>query len=222
MEELIKYTVIKGFYNEKKPVDIYLPKELKLVYKDGSIGDCCHTGHNHYMAFMKYNENHRKQIDDANRYVNTYQFGDLLFIVIRDIKDENNVLPIYDYTEMMEEFDLSNYFIIYKKPTLYKTNLDYDKVVNDLWYEKIQEEHVYQIIRIKDLQGPYYGHAFMAIIESDMPPESTDEFYMLKDHRISDFVDLFSDIVLRKIKVEIKHNAWEEYFDLRDKVLTKM
>ena len=82
MEELVKYTVIKGFYNEKKPVDIYLPNNLKLVYKDGSIGDCCHTGHNHYMAFMKYDENHRKQIDDANRDVNTYQFGDLLFIVI--------------------------------------------------------------------------------------------------------------------------------------------
>ena len=139
-----------------------------------------------------------------------------------DINDENNVLPIYDYKEMMEEFDLSNYFIIYKKPTLYKTHLDYDNVVNDLWYEKIQEEHVYQIIRIKDLQGPYYGHAFMAIIESDMPPESTDEFYMLKDHRISDFVDLFSDIVLRKVKVEVKHNAWKEYFDLRDKILAQI
>ena len=55
-----------------------------------------------------------------------------------------------------------------------------------------------------------------------MPPESTDEFYMLKDHRISDFVDLFYEGMFRNVKVEVKHNAWKEYFDLRDKILAQM
>ena len=67
---------------------------------------------------------------------------------INDILDDNNVLPVYDYKEMMEEFKLNNYFIIYKKPTLYKTNINYDNVINDAWSEKVQDEHIYQIIRI--------------------------------------------------------------------------
>jgi hypothetical protein len=123
---------------------------------------------------------------------------------------------------MMEEFDLANYFIIYSKPALYKTNLDYDKVVNDLWYEKIQEEHVYQIIRIKDLQGPYCGNSFMIIIESDFPPESTDEFYLMKEHKITDFTDLFYSPSFRKIKIDVKHDAWKEYVELKDKVLSRL
>lgn len=213
MSTLIKYTVERGFYNEVKAIDVFLPKELKLVYKDGSIGDCCHKGHNHYMGFMKYNESLRKEIADANRWVNTYMFGDLLLITIIDIKDENSVLPVYDYKKMMEEFDLVNYFIIYSKPTLYKANLN---------YEKVQEEHIYQIIRIKDLQGPYFGQAFMINIESDLPPESTEEYYMMKEHRIDDFTDLFYGLSFRKIKIDVKHNAWKEYIELKDKVLSRL
>lgn len=213
MSTLIKYTVDRGFYNEVKGIDIFLPKELKLVYKEGSIGDFCHKGHNHYMGFMKYNERLRKEIVDANRWVNTYMFGDLLLITITDIKDENNVLPVYDYKEMMEEFDLSNYFIIYSKPALYKANLN---------FEKVQDEHIYQIIRIKDLQGPYFGNSFMINIESDLPVESTEEYYMMKEYKITDFIDLFYSLSFRKIKIDIKRNAWKEYIELKDKVLSRL
>lgn len=222
MQNLIKYTVIKGFYNEKKPVDIYLPSNLKLVYKDGSIGECCHTGHNHYMGFTRYNEDLRKEVDDANKYVHTYRFADLLLFKIDDILDDNNVLPVYDYKEMMEEFKLHNYFIIYKKPTLYKTNINYENVINDVWSEKVQEEHIYQIIRIKELQGPYRGLGFLIMIESDFPPESTEELYMMKEHKISNLTDLFYELSFRHIKIEVKRDAWKEYFELEQKVISRL
>ena len=222
MSTLIKYTVKKGYYNEVNDVDLYLPSKLHLVFKDGNIGECCHAGHNHYMGFMKYSEKLENQIAKANRCVFTYKFGDLLFIKITDVKDENNVLPVYDYKEMMEEFDLSNYFIIYSKPTLYKTNINYDNIVNDLWCEKVQEEHIYQIIRIKDLQGPYFGNGFMINIESDMPPESIEEYYMMKELKIYDFTDLFYECYGRHIKIDVKRDAWKEYIELKDKVLSRL
>jgi len=222
MNTLIKYTVIKGFYNEKKPIDIYLPNNLKLVYKDGSIGDCCHTGHNHYMGFTRYNENLRKEVDDANKWVNTYRFGDLLLFKIDDILDDNNVLPVYDYKEMMEEFKLNNYFIICKKSALYKTKITYETVISDAWSEKVQEEHIYQIIRIKELQGPYHGLGFLIMIESDLPPESTEEFYLMKEHKISDLTDLFYETPFRNIKIEVKRDAWKEYLDLEQKVISRL
>lgn len=222
MVELVKYTIKKGFYNKVKEVDIYLPKELHLVYCDGSIGEVCHTGHNHYMGFTRYNEDLRKEVSDANNFVNTYRFGDLLLFKIDDISDNNNVLPVYDYKEMMSEFKLNNYFIIYKKPTLYKTNINYDSVINDLPTEKVQEEHIYKILRIKELQGPYHGLGFLIMIESDLPPESTEEFYMMKEHKISNLTDLFYETPFRNIKIEIKQDAWKEYLELEQKVISKL
>lgn len=222
MDELIKYTVKKGFYNQVNEVDIYLPNGLRLVYCDGSVGEVCHTGHNHYMGFTRYNENLRKEVSEANRWVNTYRFGDLLLFKIDDILDDNNVLPVYDYKEMMEEFKLNNYFIIYKKPTLYKTKINYETVINDVWSEKVQEEHIYQILRIKELQGPYRGLGFLIMIESDFPPESTEEFYMMKEHKISNLTDLFYETSFRKIKIEVKRDAWKEYLELEQKVISRL
>lgn len=222
MSTLIKYTVKKGFYKQVKEVDIYLPKGLCLVYCDGSIGDCCHVGHNHYMGFTRYSEDLRKEVSDANKWVNTYRFGDLLLFKIDDILDDNNVLPVYDYKEMMEEFKLNDYFIIYKKPTLYKTNIAYDNILNDVWSEKVQEEHIYQIIRIKELQGPYHGVGFLIMIESDFPPESTEEFYLMKEHKITDLTALFYETSFRNIKIEVKRDAWKEYLDLEQKVISRL
>lgn len=115
-DSLIKYTVIKGFYKSKSKINIYLPKTLHLVYKDGDIDNTCHTGHNHYIGFVKYNEELFEELQNKNRDVHVYKFDNLILITIDDIFDEDNMLPIYTSQEMMSEFNLDNYFIVYKKP----------------------------------------------------------------------------------------------------------
>jgi hypothetical protein len=218
-DDLIKYTVIKGFYKSSSKIDIYLPKTLHLVYKDGDIGNYCHTGHNHYIGFIKYNEELFEELQDKNSDADIYKFDDLILIIIDNIFDEDNILPIYTSQEMMSEFNLDNYFIVHKKPNLYtlKTNTD---LLEPEWTQ-IQTKHTYQIIRIKEITGPYSALGFRICIESDLPPTSDKPYYMMEEWLIDDLVrECFS--YNTKLNVSIHKDYWDEYNKLRDLVLSKL
>lgn len=172
------YKVLKGFYSEKKEIEIVLPEGIKLVYLDGAIGSHgCYIGHNHYIGFIRnkdYPKNIRKQIDDKNRWVYTKPFDDLTLIYMDDIKPIDN-LPVYSSKEMMEEFSLRDYFIICeKKPIINeevydrlfnKCNGDINEIVQlicDIKTNNIEGNielftpgKVYAIYKIQDIFGPY-------------------------------------------------------------------
>jgi len=218
-DDLIKYTVIKGFYKSKSKIDIYLPKTIHLVYNDGDIGNACHVGHNHYIGFTKYDEKLLKALEDKNRYVRIYKFDDLILIQIDDILDENHILPVYTYIDMMQEFNLENYFIVYKKPNLYELKKGTD--LSQLEWTQIQFEHIYQIIRIKEIIGPYSVLGFRICIESDLPPTSDKPYYMMEELLIDDLVrECFS--YNTKLNVSIHKDYWEEYNKLVNVVLSKI
>lgn len=114
--ELNEYRVIKGYYKEKKEKSIFLPKGIHLVYKDGSIGSCgCHTGHNHYLGFIRtsdYDFDICDFINKNNDIVDTGIFGDeLIYITILNICPIDK-LPIYSSDELMKEFELDRYYHI--------------------------------------------------------------------------------------------------------------
>ena len=125
--ELKEYRVIKGYYKEKKETSIFLPEGIHLVYKDGSIGSSgCHTGHNHYLGFIRksdYDFDIRDLINKNNSIVDTGVFGDeLIYITIMDICPIDE-LPIYSSDELMKEFELDRYYHI----TETKSKLNEDK-----------------------------------------------------------------------------------------------
>lgn len=217
-DNLIKYTVIKGFYESKSKIDIYLPKTLYLVYNDGDIGDGCHIGHNHYIGFTKYSEKLLETLKDKNRDALIHKFDDLILIQIDNILDENHVLPIYTYIDMMQEFNLNNYFIVYKKPTLYRLKPSAD-LFNPEW-EQIQSEHIYQILRIKEVFGPYHLIGFKVCIEPNVPSDSTNPYYSMEEVVIDNLFKWFITYSNKYI-ISVHKDYWEEYNKLINIILSK-
>lgn len=218
-DNLIKYTVIKGFYKSKSKIDIYLPKTLHLVYNDSDIGGGCHIGHNHYIGFIKYNEELFEELQEKNRDVNVDKFDDLILITIDNIFDEDNILPIYTSQEMMSEFNLDNYFIVCKKSSLYELKKGTD--LAQLEWTQIQTEHIYQIIRIKEILGPYSVTGFRICIESDLPLTSTEPLYRMEELFINDIVRWCQSFD-SKLDISIYKDYWNEYNKLKDIVLSKI
>ena len=234
------YKVIKGFYKEKKEIEIALPEGLKMTYKDGAVGPGgCFEGHNHYIGFIRnsdYPEDIRKQIHDKNHWVNTEPFDDLTIVYIDDIKPIDE-LPVYTSKEMMEEFGLRDYFVVCEKLPTYNNREwnrlwmecggDADKLAQLIIDTKLHTLNnkkvvtpgkVYEIYKIQDVQGPYDCKVFNIMVGNYFDDRPT---YVIQDSSL-EIVKHCEDHFSSKHKKYIKKNAHELFEQLKNEVLSQI
>jgi hypothetical protein len=230
------YKVIKGFYNEKKEIEIVLPEGLKMTYKDGAVGPGgCFEGHNHYIGFIRnsdYPDDIRDQIYDKNHWVHTEPFDDLTIVYIDDIKPIDE-LPVYTSEEMMEEFGLRDYFVVCEKLPKYE-NLEWKKLWDDaegdvnklaqvildtqLNRKVVIPGKVYEIYKIQDIQGPYDCKAFNIMVGNYFDDRPT---YVIQDSSL-EIVNHCEDLFSSKHTKYIKKNAHELFEQLKNEVLSQI
>ena len=190
-----KYKIQKSGYKEIYDYEIDLPMDMKLLYKDGSVGECLHRGFNHYIGCLVksyYPEYYIKYLKDSHLILNTYDFGDLLFIVFNNIKFVGEEPGYYTAEEFMKTFELDKYYIEFR----HKDDFDYDKfkvvignteefakqdnIINDIKNCYIKGK-TYSICRITSIEGPYDITLFSVSNYSPFSPET--EMYMISEER---------------------------------------
>lgn len=234
------YKVIKGFYKEKKEIEIVLPEGLKMTYKDGAVGPGgCFEGHNHYIGFIRnsdYPNDIRDQIHDKNHWVNTEPFDDLTIVYIDDIKPIDE-LPVYTSEEMMEEFGLRDYFVVCEKLPTYDSREwnrlwmecggDADKLAQLIIDTKlnllddpkvVKPGKVYEIYKIQEVQGPYDCKVFNIMIGNYFDDRPT---YVIQDSSL-EIVRHCEDHFSSNHKKYIKKNAHELFELLKNEVLSQI
>ena len=234
------YKVIKGFYKEKKEIEIVLPEGLKMTYKDGAVGPSgCFEGHNHYIGFIRnsdYPDDIRDQIHNKNHWVHTELFDDLTIVYIDDIKPIDE-LPVYTSEEMMEEFGLRDYFVVCEKLPTYDSREwnrlwmecggDVDKLARliiDTELHVLKDPKVvipgkvYEIYKIQDIQGPYDCKVFNVMIGNYFDDRPT---YVIQDSSL-EIVRHCEDHFSSKHKKYIKKNAHELFEQLKNEVLSQI
>ena len=184
----ITYKVLRGHYNGCDEVEISLPEGIRLAFRDGDVGPGLHRGHNHYIGFMRksdWPENIKELILQRNKWLDVFDFDDLLFIKITDIK-EIDPLPVYTSEEMMAEFELKDYYIVVHMPNRF--DRERFERIKDSVSENPSEEEILriekecrecivhgrfcEIMKIVNIEGPYSVTGFHVInhsIVSDKP-----------------------------------------------------
>lgn len=234
------YKVIKGFYKEKKEIEIVLPEGLKMTYKDGAVGPGgCFEGHNHYIGFIRnsdYPEDICDQINDKNHWVHTEPFDDLTIVYIDDIKPIDEI-PVYTSEEMMEEFGLRDYFVVCEKLPTYDS-----REWNRLWDEcggdvnklaqliidtksnvledpkVVKPGKVYEIYKIQDVLGPYDCKVFNVMVGNYFNDQPT---YVIQESSL-EIVRHCEDHFSSNHKKYIKKNAHELFEQLKNEVLSQI
>lgn len=160
--EFVNYKAIRGYYGGKEEVNITVPKGIKFLYKDNSIGHGRNDGHNHYMFFVKdsdITENEFETMLDKAYYMSNYKLGDIHVFVIDNIKFIDEV-PLYEsYTIAMEEFGLNDMYIIQKTlDTWPKATID--EIINGtITMTEVNKTmipgRVFSVSKILVIEGPY-------------------------------------------------------------------
>lgn len=187
------YLIKKAGYSEIYDYEVNLPKDMKLLYKDGSVGDVLQIGFNHYIGCLRINnisQDYMDYLKKSHLKLNTYKFNDLLFIVFNNIKFINEEPEYYTSNEFMQEFELNKYYIEFK----YEDEFDYDnfkkflskesnELLEDINIEDIKKYRVkgktYRICRITSIEGPY--DITMFTVANYSPFSSETEMYMISE-----------------------------------------
>jgi hypothetical protein len=171
------YKVLKGYYNSKIEIKIKLPEKIKLIYKEGEIGTSCYIGHNHYIGFIKKSDCDSDiitKLKDNSSEIEIYDFLDLIIIVIKNISPIDT-LPVYSSEEIMKEFKLDEYYVLYSYPDSPSIPFeDFLKKAEELKYDKEELNHYinsgkcYCVYKIKSIEGPYNINVFRILIEEEL------------------------------------------------------
>ena len=178
--EFVSYKITHGTYNGPTETEINLPKDLKLIYDDGAIGRQLHDNHNHFIGFI--NQDDYEDIDIEEEIYNnnegwhgisTFQFGNLIGVVLSDIQFISNHPEFYiNSNEIIDEFNLHNYFIIHytndvfdeeKIDKLFKKEI----IVNNIEELIIKKGEPYKISKIQSVKGPHSVDLFTIITKNE-------------------------------------------------------
>lgn len=218
------YKALYGYYDGPDKNDIKLPDNMKLVYEDGEIGHSLTNGHNHYIGFIKYPDDiTEEQLDELNSFCQSaIQFGDLLMITISNTKFINEP-PIYTYQEMMKEFELDKYFILFKTkntfPEEFIKNGDFSKeaieknIIPGKWTE------IHKIVNIK---GPYSVDLFSIVNYNEIIENECYSIAFNKHQDIDRYVSPMSETMFDKIDSFILKDEWDLFNEMKENVLNKM
>lgn len=193
------YKVLKGYYKEIKEETITIPKNMKLLYRDGCLGsNGLHNGHNHYLGCMKKSELPK----EITIY---YKFDDLVFIIFDDIKFIDESPEFYTPEEFMNEFKLNEYYIEFQTEGYFKdVNLDIDSFkTNEELFIYLKDHYVeaktYEICKITNIEGPYSVTVFSAT--NSIKYNSKELFNICEDRGIHiDNICMVEDKIIYKNK----------------------
>ena len=116
MNEIITYVVKKGFYNEVKEVEIYVPSSAVFIKDNNYCGDGLNEGHYHFLGIAPYKDFYElmKYMDDEDKPDHIgchYYLGkDWVLFEIKDV-DDNNQLNTVSVEEFNNVCDFSKYCI---------------------------------------------------------------------------------------------------------------
>ena len=126
---------------------ITLLKNTKLLFNPDVIGNSLTVGHNHYLACFRKSDVNEKNLEEIKKSGETYDFYDLIFLVIDNIKFTNSIPDFYNTPEeFIKDFELDKYTIEIVKPNI-KGDINND------------DENVIAIYKIQKIISPYYIEA---------------------------------------------------------------
>lgn len=191
--ELVKYKIIKGWYNTITEEEISAPKDEKFLYRKGDIGDTCHTTHNHYMMILPENQYSKEDIDlivREDNFLRYEKFCDLHILIWTDIRFISDYPVFDDYKEAMDKYNLNDYYIVHRKKDRFEDNI-YDKIRSgDFTIEDIEcmiiPGKVYRVGRVLKLEGPFALSTFDVTNGNYFDDRPTYMMQILEGMRLSD------------------------------------
>lgn len=160
--EFVTYKAIRGFYGGKEEVNITVPKGIKFLFKDESIGPGgLNIGHNNYMFFVKntnMTEDEREELLDKSDLLCSYKLGDIYVFTIDNVKFIDEI-PVYEsYLIPMYEFDFNNMYILHKTPDTWP-QATIDEIINGtITMTEVNKAmipgRVYSVSKILAIMGP--------------------------------------------------------------------
>lgn len=222
MTDFKTYRLKKRFYSSTDEIEVTIPENVKFVYDDGAIGNILHTGHNHYLGFIRKSDYDYDIIDYLYKinisYIDFYEFGDeLVAIIINNILPIDN-LPTYTYQEMTKEFELDKYYVYYKFFN------DFDDRCGD-FFDVIKNPNInvneliipgkyFKALKIKTVKGPYSVTVFE--IYSDVKDNA---FYM--DLRRFVYINTIASDSSTKFKIMVTKDP-SIFEELKNEVLSQI
>lgn len=162
--EFIKYKAIKGYYGGKEEINVTVPKEIKFLYKENSIGHGLNNGHNHYMFFIKVNDITENELDillDSYGFelLNHYILNDVHVFTINNVKFIDKI-PVYEsYNIPMIEFGLNDMYILHRTKDTWPSKT-IDEIIDGKLSmveigKKIIPGNIFAVSKILAIEGPY-------------------------------------------------------------------
>lgn len=234
--EFISYKIIQGQYNGPVETEINLPKDLKLIYEDSIIGSGLHNNHNHFIGFINQDDykdiNIEDELYDNNEgwhNILTFQFGNLIGIILNDIKFVSNHPEFYSSSdEIINEFDLNNHYIIHY------TDDEYDKEKLDKFFKKeiiisnveeliVKKGEPYKISKIQSFNGPYSVDLFTITTKNHINPNiKTLSIELETNCNIQQKVESFSMSKDVQEKIVIMKNVNDLFESMKNEVLNNI
>lgn len=234
--EFVSYKITQGQYGGPIETEINLPKDLKLIYEDSIIGSGLHNNHNHFIGFINQDDykdiNIEDELYDNNEgwhNILTFQFGNLIGIILNDIKFVSNHPEFYSSSdEIINEFDLNNHYIIHY------TDDEYDKEKLDKFFKKeiiisnveeliVKKGEPYKISKIQSFNGPYSVDLFTITTKNHINPSvKTLSIELETNCNIQQKVESFSMSKDVQEKIVIMKNVNDLFESMKNEVLTNI
>lgn len=226
-----EYKALKGFYGGTEEITIIVPENIKFLCREGDIGHTLYNGHNHYMSFIRlsdYNYDICEELSNNNPWLETCEFGDeLLLLVFDNIKFIDNV-PLYEsYQEMMDEFELNQYYIIETKKDkfnddIFKKLYGKDKSILDADIKDLNKFVIkgktFKISKINKIEGPYAVTLFSIMNENYFDDKPS---YCMILHENVELIRVIQNI-LNEYNITITKNAVELFEIMKNNVLNQI
>ena len=231
--ELISYKILQGKYSGPMEIEIKLPKNLKLIYNEGIIGDGCYKTHNHFIGFVQQNDyldiDFEEELYENNHpciNMSTFMFGDLIAIVLTDIKFISNHPDFYlSSDEIISDFNLHDYYIVRYTDDVYnKEKLDKlfknEIVINNVEELIDKQGEPYKISKIQTLNGPYSVDLFTITTKNYYNPNIKDLSIELETNNdIERIITSFSMSKDNQPKIVVMKNANDLFESMKLEVL---
>ena len=213
------YKVLRGYYRDVCEETLVLPEDLKLLYLDGDIGSGLTEGHNHYLGCIRKSSNDTDPeiaIEEVNEgSLSFYDLGDLLLIVIDNIKFISDSPEFYTLEEFNSEFEIDNYFIEVSEMGNFRKDKDGNIQTSEEFWVKGKTCH---ISKINKILGPCSVEISTVINYSDLYKT---EIYDISLSTVSLDQLLFSGFNERTVKTIYKGDD-SKYREMIEKVLNKI
>ena len=215
------YKVLRGYYRDVCEETLVLPEDLKLLYLDGDIGSGLTEGHNHYLGCIRKSSNDIdpeiaiEEVNEGSLSFYDLGLGDLLLIVIDNIKFISDSPEFYTPEEFNSEFEIDKYFIEVSEMGSFGKDKDGNIQISEEFWVDGKTCH---ISKINKILGPCSVEISTVINYSDLYKT---EIYDLSLSTVSLDQLLFSGFNERTVKTIYKGDD-SKYREMIEKVLNKI